>query len=404
MSTHSIFFKLNILFIIALITTLISAFSIITHIAKRDNADLIFKSRILFKEIRVTGKKPIELIKEFNLVEVPKNKIAIILKRAKHNIPRDKIRSEHRRPHKRYHVLHYQGDNYLSIHTKSINLLLQDKLNFWDRFSLPIFIFFGIFILLIIMYILLRRSLAPLKLLKKEIITYGEGTFPSYKFSHKKDEISLLSNAFYQAVKKSKTLIESRKLFLRNIFHELNTPITKGKILTEILEEGSNKKMLDSIFTRLASLLQELAQMEEITSGDYTVDKKPIPIRELIDQARDWLYIDDEINSNISNETMNVDFHLMSIVFKNLIDNGEKYGTKLNITYDEDDILFISKGEELDFELEYFTQAFSKGDKRSSQQGFGLGLYIVHQILQKHQMDLQYNYKNGLNIFKIINK
>ncbi len=404
MFTHSILFKLNILFIIAIITTFISAFSITTHIAKRDNADLIFKSRILFKEIRVTREKPIELIEEFNLVEVPKNQIKNILSKAKHHIPRDKIRTPHRRPHKNYNILHYKGDNYISIHSKSIRLLLKDKLNFWDRFSLPLFIFFGIFILLIIMYTLLRRSLAPLKLLQKEIITYGEGIYPSYKFSNKKDEISLLSNAFYQAVEKSKTLIESRKLFLRNIFHELNTPITKGKILAEILDEGSNKQMLDSIFTRLASLLQELAQMEEITSGDYTVDKKPIPIRELIDQARDWLYIDDEINSNISNETMNVDFHLMSIVFKNLIDNGQKYGTQLNITYDTHDILFISKGEKLDFELEYFTQAFSKGDKRSSQQGFGLGLYIVHQILQKHQMTLHYNYNNGLNIFKIINK
>jgi len=404
MSTHSILFKLNILFIIAIITTFISAFSITTHIAKRDNADLMFKARILFKEIRATSKKPIELIEEFNLIEVPQNKIKYILQKAKYHIPRDKIHTPHRRVHKKYKTLHYKGDNYISIESKSVRLLLQDRLNFWDRFSLPIFIFLGIFILLIVMYTLLRRSLAPLQLLQKDIITYGEGIYPSYKFSKKKDEISLLSNAFYQAVEKSKTLIESRKLFLRNIFHELNTPITKGKILAEILDEGSNKKMLDSIFTRLASLLQELAQMEEITSGDYPVDKKPIPVRELIDQARDWLYIDKEIESNITNETINVDFHLMSIVFKNLIDNGEKYGSDLTIIYDAQSISFISSGDKLDYNLEYFTQAFSKGDKQNSQQGFGLGLYIVHQVLQKHSMSLNYSYKDGLNIFKIVNK
>ena len=404
MFTHSILFKLNILFIIAIITTFISAFSITTHIAKRDNADLMFKARILFKEIRATREKPIELIEEFNLIEVPQNKIKYILQKAKYHIPRDKIHTPHRRPHKKYKTLHYKGGNYISIESKSVRLLLQDRLNFWDRFSLPIFIFLGIFILLIVMYTLLRRSLAPLQLLQKDIITYGEGIYPSYKFSKKKDEISLLSNAFYQAVEKSKTLIESRKLFLRNIFHELNTPITKGKILAEILDEGSNKKMLDSIFTRLASLLQELAQMEEITSGDYPVDKKPIPVRELIDQARDWLYIDKEIESNITNETINVDFHLMSIVFKNLIDNGEKYGSDLKIIYDAQSISFISSGDKLDYNLEYFTQAFSKGDKRSSQQGFGLGLYIVHQVLQKHSMNLNYTYKDGLNIFKIVNK
>lgn len=67
----------------------------------------------------MTREKPIELIEEFNLVEVPKNQIK--------NILRDKILSPHRKPHKKYNILHYKGDNYISI-----------SLNFWDRFALPL--------------------------------------------------------------------------------------------------------------------------------------------------------------------------------------------------------------------------------------------------------------------------
>ncbi len=399
MYKHSILFKLNILFSIALITTIIATFSIVGHIAKRDQADLLFKSRIILKEIRENRATPIALLQEFNLKEVPKQSIREIVQKAK---PHPLRKTPPHRPQKQYHILHYQGSVYLHINTRYKKLLLQEKRTFWDRFTLPIFIFIGIISLLIVMYILLRESLKPIKRLEKEMIAYGEGKFPTYQLSDKKDEISLVSNAFYQAIEKSRTLVASRKLFLRNIFHELNTPITKGKILAEIVKDKPTKTMLDSIFTRLSTLLQELAQMEEITSGDYRLNLKEVRIIELIDQARDWLYIDDEIETNISYETITVDFHLMSIVFKNLIDNGEKYGTNLKIIYNKKTISFISKGEKLEHKLSYYTQAFTKA--KQTNKGFGLGLYIIDEVLQKHQMHLEYDYVNGYSIFRVFTR
>ena len=398
MYKHSILFKLNILFSIALVTTIIASFSIVAHIAKRNQADLMYKSRIILKEIRESRTTPTQLLEEFDLVEVPKNRIRKILQKAKYHPLR---KTPLHRPHQQYRILHYQGSAYLHIDTRHKRLLLQEKLTFWDKFTLPIFIFLGIMGLLIVMYMLLRQSLKPIKRLERDMVAYGEGKFPHYELSQKKDEISLVSNAFYEAIEKSRTLVASRQLFLRNIFHELNTPITKGKILAEIVEEKSTKIMLDSIFSRLSSLLQELAQMEEITSGDYRLNPKEVRIIELIDQARDWLYIDEEIESNINNETMVVDFHLMSIVFKNLIDNGEKYGTNLKIIYNKKGISFVSKGERLKHKLSYYTQAFTTTKQANSTKGFGLGLYIVDEILQKHKMYLEYDYVDGCSFFRI---
>ncbi len=398
MNKHSILFKLNILFAIALVATVVASFSIVAHIAKRDNADLVYKARILLKEMRQTRSKPVALLKEFDLVQVEGRRGEEVRKGAKFHRLRP---NRHNRP-KRYHILRHEGNTYLDLNLRHTKLLLQEKRSFVDKFALPIIIFVGTMFLLIVMYILLRRSLIPLRGLQKDIIAYGDGRLPDYSISNKKDEISLLSNAFYQAIEKSNTLVESRKLFLRNIFHELNTPITKGKILAEIVDEKATKQMLDSIFSRLSSLLLELAQMEEITAGDYLLDRKDIRIIELIDQARDWLYIDEEIESPITDETLNVDFHMMSIVFKNLIDNAQKYGSDLNILYDRDRISFISRGEKLNHPLEYFKQAFTKGDRASSQKGFGLGLYIVHEILQKHDMGFEYRYEDGINEFILV--
>ena len=179
-------------------------------------------------------------------------------------------------------------------------------------------------------------------------ILYGDGVIPTHPISTAKDEISLLSNAFYHSIEKVKRLTDSRNLFIRNIFHELNTPVTKGKLLAEVSNEPQTKQMLTSIFDRLASLLKSLAHMEQITSQSYTFEPSEVAISSLISKAHKLLYISDNIKTNITNETIRADEQSMSIVFKNLIDNAIKHGEELRIEYSETKIDFISRGEKLD--------------------------------------------------------
>ena len=217
--------------------------------------------------------------------------------------------------------------------------------------------------------------------------------------SQPRSVVPLASNAFYHSVEKVKRLTDSRQLFIRNIFHELNTPVTKGKILAEIVEEPKTQKMLDSIFTRLSTLLKELAKVEKITSENYAVFIKPVRVIELIDEASDLLYLDEKIKTNITNEMIEADFSSMSIVFKNLIDNALKYGENLEVIYSDNTISFVSDGKALKKNFSSYIEAFSKGEEPNSEKGFGLGLYIVNEIIHKHKMNFHYKYKNGKNIF-----
>jgi len=399
MNRHSILFKLNILFIIALLATIIAAFSMTMHMAKKDHNELLYKSRLLIKEIRTTREIPDTLLQEFRLKIVKNARKREVLQNAHKNKRRHDLGPKHIRKHRA--VLTYQGRRYLHIKLRNVNLLLEDEQTFIGRFMTPILVLLGTLFLLIMMYILLRRSLVPLKKLEKDIVRYGEGTLKEYNYSNKKDEVSLASNAFYHAVEKVDTLKSSRELFIRNLFHELNTPVTKGKILTEIVDEPKTKEMLDSIFSRLSALLKELAQMEKLTSENYTISKKPIRIQELIDEASDLLYLEEKVKTNVSDEMIEADFSLMSLVFKNLIDNAYKYGENLEINIDDDKISFISDGQALNEDLTYYTEAFSKGREADAQKGFGLGLYIVSEILKKHHMDFSYVHQLGQNIFII---
>ena len=49
--------------------------------------------------------------------------------------------------------------------------------------------------------------------------------------------------------------------------------------------------------------------------------------------------------------------------------------------------------------LSFYTEPFSQEEKRNS--GFGLGLYIVKNILDKLHLTFRYRYDNNNNIFII---
>jgi len=355
---------------------------------------MLFKSRLMMQEHRILRHNPTALFEEFQLTQIEGDKKQKIINE------QPKFPRQHTALGKRSHTLTYKGRLYLHIHTPHMNILLRDDRTLWERFSLPLLVMFGTMILLITMYILLRRTLSPLRRLQEDIVQYGEGNLTTQALSTKKDEISLVSNAFYNAASKLKHLTDSRTLFIRNLFHELNTPVTKGKILTEIVEEPKTKTMLDSIFSRLASLLKELAQMEQITSENYALSPKPVRIIELIDEAADLLYLDEPLKTNVTTQMMQADFASMSIVFKNLIDNALKYGKNLEIIYAQETLTFESDGEELEGNFTAYLEAFSPKHE-GKDKGFGLGLYIVNEILAKHGMVFGYDYSEGKNRFTI---
>ncbi|MCX2682476.1 ArsS family sensor histidine kinase [Campylobacter sp. MIT 21-1685] len=256
--------------------------------------------------------------------------------------------------------------------------------------------------ILILLYIYIYKKLKPLKTLKKQIDKFAQGKLTDIQnVSTGEDEISQVSEAFYQAILQILKLNQSRQFFLRNIMHELKTPITKGLITLEMLENTKYKERLESIFNRLEILINEFAAIEQITSGATFINRKKYNILDILDEAKEIAMNDDSKIRIFLEESffVNVDFKLFTTAFKNMIDNGMKYSQDGFVQIDimNDFICFKNKGPELNNSLEYYTQAFTQGSKQKS--SFGLGLYIVNTILEAHSMKLDYVYENGVNLF-----
>jgi two-component system OmpR family sensor kinase len=403
------------MFLVAILTTLIATSFMVFHLYKQNEIELFFKARLIKKELPTRGKAIQEVFDEFELSVIRgklKNRVMKHGKTMKQSMVKQDIQDinnpfnlclQQDMLKEQQKIVLYRGYHYLFIDfDKGQKLLLKDNKSLYTYFVNPLFYGLAVLLFLSIMYWLLRGSLRPLRELQRDIELYGEGKLEKFEITSKQDEVSLVANAFYKVVEKLQHLKASRTLFVRNIFHELNTPVTKGKLIAEIVEDEKLKPTLESIFTRLNVLLKELAQVEQITSQSMELSKVQIPLYELLDEARELLFIEEEIPSNIEEQMIEADFTMMSLVFKNLIDNAYKYGENLEIDVkQEGSITFISEGTPLRYDLSHYTEAFSRGDGLQNTKGFGLGLYIVSEILQKHGMQLTYSHEKGKNKFSI---
>lgn len=284
------------------------------------------------------------------------------------------------------------------------NIVLIDKFNEENFKYFWCLVLFIIDILLIWFLFFLRKKLKPLFILKENMIKLSTGNFSISTKIDGKDEISQVAYEFENAVKQLKQLRESRNLFLRNIMHELKTPITKGKLVSDMYEESERKHILIRVFQRLEYLLSEFAKIEELTSGKISLEKNDYYAIDLIEQAFDILLIDDKrINIKDNFELfLNVDFELFSIALKNLIDNAITYKTddKVNILIEQNMIKIINKGEKLQKDIEDYYKPFNH-DYEDSSSGLGLGLYISNNIIKIHNFKLEYEYLNGYHNFVI---
>ncbi|HEC45205.1 MAG: histidine kinase [Epsilonproteobacteria bacterium 4484_65] len=302
---------------------------------------------------------------------------------------------------KRYAVDTYHLKRIIIINNDRFKLILENK----NKMQYPlkrVMVFTIVFLLIILLYLWIIKSLKPLSELKDKIQTFSQGNLDIECKSNNQDEIAEVANEFDHAVTMIRELLQSRQLFLRAIMHELKTPIAKGRLVSEMLHDEKNKARMHSIFERLNLLIDEFAKIEKITSKNFELTIKPYKMSDLLEASIDMLMIENPkhlITTEIKEDyILDVDFELFTLVIKNLLDNGIKYSIDKHITVviDENRLEIINRGEALTEPLENYFKPF-----HTSKKGLGLGLYIVKSILDIHQMELGYQHEESKNIFTV---
>ena len=276
-----------------------------------------------------------------------------------------------------------------------------DEENLNEKNILNFLVFLDIFVLfLIFLYIL--TLLSPLKKITKQITNFANGELSSRININSKDEIGILANTFNNMATSLENSIKTREELLRDIGHELRTPIAKGKFAIEKIDDFSQKELLKKIFSDLETLTNELIELEKLnlTKLNFTT----FSAETLIIESLEKLYLEDESKIEIKiNEDFKIsgDLHYLSTALKNLIDNALKYAISYPIIIEtnKNELSISNKGTKLSKELEYYIKPFTQ--ELAQRDGFGLGLSIVKKIVDKHHFQLLYSYEKEFNIFKI---
>lgn len=422
---NSIFFQINLFFI--LIFIFINTLIIIQFILDNNAYEMIQKKRYFsgtkfFMQAKENGMDEKAMNEQLESFGLEATQIEFIfLRENATQIIKD--------PDEPFEILYYNNQKY--IHLKPPRMFPKDNKMFppppphfedlhgKERFFKPIifidtssehaFEYFWLLVLLCIdilliwFFIFLNKKLTPLHILKSEIIKFSNGDLSISTKSNGKDEISQVANEFDEAIVQLRELKESRNLFLRNIMHELKTPITKGKIISDMLDQTQRKEILIRVFQRLEYLLSEFSRIEELTSGKIELVKNRYRVIDILEHAFDILLLDrKKVEVHNKDFILDVDFELFAIALKNLVDNAVKYNQngKVIITIEKNLIKISNKGERLEKNIEEYLKPFNK-EQKNTKEGLGLGLYITNSIIEIHYLKLDYVYENGSHNFVI---
>ena len=403
MNKNSIIFSTTLNFLITSVLLIVSFIFLLSHENFKKNEQIFERYKPIIK--MVSGKK-FYFDKDFhkNLLDMnyelfeSKEEIKNILSNNKKI-----IFARSNKHNETFKIFEIDGKIYLFFEKFDTQILIKDleSKNLTNSFY-TIFVFVSLLVVITILYINTLKKLLPLKELKDKVINFGDEKFDfELSNSSSKDEVTLLANEFKKSAQKLKNIKESRNIFIRNIMHELKTPITKGKFLLQLEKSDENIEKLKMVFNRLESLINEFATIEELISQNRVLEKKSYFLEDLLDNAKDILMIDDNcVKNSYENIKLNVNFKLFSIAIKNLIDNAIKYSNdkKVEVLTQNEDILFVNSGKKLEGDFEKYLEPFYS---KSSNESFGLGLYIVFNILKANGYNLLYKYEDGKNIFTI---
>jgi two-component system OmpR family sensor kinase len=298
-------------------------------------------------------------------------------------------------------MLEFNKKIYFYIQAPTSSVLILDEGSKPYRYWNVAYSYMTIILIISFSFVLILQKLRPLIRLRKKIALYGDGNMNISFKTKGHDEIALISNELEATREKINIILESRTLFLRNIMHELKTPIAKGTIATQMLESQKQIDRFSSIFGRLESLVNEFALIEEVTSlGDKT-DFKEYRLVDIIDGAIDMAMID-KSSVTIDVEAtykINANYRLYTTAIKNMIDNGIKYSADahVKILIKNAELCFESRGDCIAHPLHYYIEPFTKDNPAKN--SFGLGLYLVDSILKAHNQVLAHEYEDGTNRF-----
>lgn len=296
---------------------------------------------------------------------------------------------------------------YILIDDQIINKLIQlhesEELSHTIRRNVILMILNTIVISIILIQLISRRMIKPIKQITEATKKVAAGDFSVKLETNRKDEIQDLVDNFNQMVNDLGSIECLQKEFIDNVSHEIKTPISSIQGFAELLKDDSltneeREEYADVIMeesNRLLNLSTNMLKLSKLQNQNKIAKKDQIDIAEQIRKAISLLepkWSKKEITFNVSLEEKYFlgDEELIFQVWVNLIENAIKYSgqnSKIDVTLKQEDNFIVVRIKDYgkgmkEEELNKIFSRFYQIDKSHSSEGSGLGLAIVKRIVE----------------------
>ena len=266
---------------------------------------------------------------------------------------------------------------------------------FWGALAIIIFI--------LIMYYYIWNRLRPIKLIKKRIDSLKAGDLDSKIQILGSDELAELTITFNKLTSDIKNLIDQKHRVLLDVSHELKTPLTRMRLMVEMLPESKGSSELKIEISFLNELISNLLLSDRLDLPYSKLDIKKISVSELIEKAlatfNDYQKNKITFKNSSGSSIIYVDITKMVVVIRNIVQNSFKYadtkeGVEISLGKTNNSILIkirdFGPGIKRD-EVEKIFEPFFRSGNTKKISGIGLGLSISKKIMISHRGDVKLN-------------
>ncbi|MES1224888.1 MAG: ATP-binding protein [Bacteroidota bacterium] len=271
---------------------------------------------------------------------------------------------------------------------------------------LPVALGFSFLIAILIQTYISRRLLHVVNTMKAVSNT---GNYNQAISDTGKDEISTLATVFNAMMQQVKENQQRKDEFIGIASHELKTPLTTIKGYIELLhlmeERDPNKQFVQKALentNKLERLIKDLLDVSNIQSGQMKLEKEIFDIDQLVDETISAFQMISKTHtilrkSSFNHQTILADRQRIEQVLLNLFSNAIKYSPGENSVIVDS----LQEGEKLilrvrDFgigvpeeeQASIFDRFYRTKDVSKHIVGFGLGLYICRDIIQRHNGEI----------------
>jgi signal transduction histidine kinase len=226
---------------------------------------------------------------------------------------------------------------------------------------------------------------------------------------------------------------QSQRDLLANIAHELRTPLTSVQGYAQALQDGvitrppDRDKALVAISeesARMGSLVEQILQLSRLESGQLPLILQTVQIDELLAQVRRQfaqVALDRDVDFAVNaatDLTLRADPELLVQALGNLVSNAIRHtpqggtveirATRIASASRPPGIRITVADTGVGIEQEQLERLFERfyrgGDQSTSRDGrnFGLGLAIVHEVVERHEGQISIESTPGQGTFATI--